>query len=181
MQNIYEALTTSLSSELQALGREISGWESLKTQLNQLIASYVPAGGTESVSAKLVDARERAEDATQNWVNLYAKVLQHGYNLQNDTYTSVEKRNEALQEIEDWFNNTDTGCAGQNPFGIFSTSVSNAIEEVNTLFTTMELETRVDSSMAGYRSIYNNYKARVDRVLKEIEVNMSKIITTSKV
>ena len=181
MQNIYEALTTSLSSELQALGREISGWESLKIQLNQLIASYVPAGGTESVSAKLVDARERAEDATQNWVNLYAKVLQHGYNLQNDTYTSVEKRNEALQEIEDWFNNTDTGCAGQNPFGIFSTSVSNAIEEVNTLFTTMELETRVDSSMAGYRSIYNNYKARVDRVLKEIEVNMSKIITTSKI
>ena len=181
MQNIYEALTTSLSSELQALGREISGWESLKTQLNQLIASYVPAGGTESVSAKLVDARERAEDATQNWVNLYAKVLQHGYNLQNDTYTSVEKRNEALQEIEDWFNNTDTGCAGQNPFGIFSTSVSNAIEEVNTLFTTMELETRVDSSMAGYRSIYNNYKARVDRVLKEVEVNMSKIITTSKI
>lgn len=181
MQDIYEALTTSLSSELQALGREISGWESLKTQLNQLIASYVPEGEVESVSAKLVDARERAENATQNWVNLYAKVLQHGYNLQNDTYTSVEKRNEALQEIEDWFNNTDTGCAGQNPFGIFSTSVSNAIEEVNILFTTMELETRVDSSMAGYRSIYNNYKARVDRVLKEIEVNMSKIITTSKI
>lgn len=181
MQNIYEALTTSLSSELQALGREINGWESLKTQLNQLIASYVPEGGTESVSAKLVDARERAEDATQNWVNLYAKVLQHGYNLQNDIYTSVEKRNEALQEIEDWFNNTDTGCAGQNPFEIFSTSVSNAIEEINTLFTTMELETRVDSPMAGYRSIYNNYKARVDRVLKEIEVNMSKIITTSKI
>ena len=181
MQNIYEALTTSLSSELQALGREISGWESLKTQLNQLIASYVPEGEEESVSAKLVQAREIAEDATQNWANLYAKILQHGYNLQNDTYTSVEKRNKALQEIEDWFNNADTGCAGQNPFGIFSTSVSNAIEEVNTLFTTMELETRVDSSMAGYRSIYNNYKARVDRVLKEIEVNMSKIITTSKV
>lgn len=181
MQNIYEALTTSLSSELQALGREISGWESLKTQLNQLIASYVPEGEEESVSAKLVQAREVAEDATQNWANLYAKILQHGYNLQNDTYTSVEKRNEALQEIEDWFNNADTGCAGKNPFTEFSTAISNAITDVNALFITMEAETRVDSPMAGYRSIYNNYKARVDRVLKEIEVNMSKIITTSKI
>lgn len=181
MQDIYEALTTSLSSELQALGREISGWASLKTQLNQLIASYVPEGEEESVSAKLVQAREIAEDATQNWANLYAKILQHGYNLQNDTYTSVEKRNEALQEIEDWFNNADTGCAGKNPFTEFSTAISNVVTDVNALFITMEAETRVDSPMAGYRSIYNNYKARVDRVLKEIEVNMSKIITTSKI
>ena len=132
MKNIYEALTTSLSAELQALGRQITGWTELKDKLNQFITSYIPEGETESVSAKLVQAREIAESATQNWVNLYTKILQHGYNLQNDTYTSIEKRDKALQEIEDWFNDSDTGCGGKNPYKVFSTII-NGDEDTDTL------------------------------------------------
>lgn len=189
MESVYEALTTSLSTELQSLGREVSGWSELKTQINQMIASYVPEGETESVSAKLVQAREAMEDATQNWTNLYTKYLQHGYNLQNNVYTSTEKRDEALQEIIDWFNDTDTGCSGKNPYEVFYTTLCGdgtetnigIIAEVQAIFTYMEEQTRVDSPMAGYRSFYNNYKARVDKVLKEIDVNMSKIITTSTI
>lgn len=189
MESVYEALTTSLSTELQSLGREVSGWSELKTQINQMITSYVPEGKTESVSAKLVQAREAMEDATQNWANLYSKYLQHGYNLQNNVYTSTEKRDEALQEIIDWFNDTSAGCSGKNPYEVFYTTLCGdgtetnigIIAEVQAIFTYMEEQTRVDSPMAGYRSFYNNYKARVDKVLKEIDVNMSKIITTSTI
>lgn len=183
MSDTYKLLTTDLSSELQALGRQINGWDSLKESLNKLISSYVTTnvnGDNITVSAKLVQARDTAETATQNHVSLYAKFLQHGYNLQNEVYTTNAKLQEALTKIKDWYNSED-GCNGANPFETFSTAINNALTDVRALFTTMEQESRKDSDMAGYRSIYNNYNTRVERVLKVIETNMSKMITTSYV
>lgn len=183
MSDTYKLLTTDLSSELQALGRQINGWDSLKESLNELISSYVTTdvnGDNITVSAKLVQARDTAETATQNHVSLYAKFLQHGYNLQNEVYTTNAKLQEALTKIKDWYNAED-GCNGANPFETFSTAINNALTDVRALFTTMEQESRKDSDMAGYRSIYNNYNTRVERVLKVIETNVSKMITTSYV
>lgn len=183
MTGVYKALTTDLSSELQALGRQITGWEDLKEWLNQLIASYVTEdvnGNDVTVSAKLVQARNTAETATQNQATLYAKVLQHGYNLQNEVYKNTTERNEVVTKITEWFNDED-GCNGDDPYKTFALAVDTAKAEVRALFTAMEEQTRSDQPMAGYRSIYNNYNTRVERVIKEIDTNLSKIIVTSTV
>lgn len=183
MTSVYKALTTDLSSELQALGRQITGWEDLKEQLNQLITSYVTEdvdGNDVTVSAKLVQARNTAETATQNQATLYAKVLQHGYNLQNEVYKTTAERDEAIAKITEWFSDED-GCNGDDPYKTFALAVDTAKAEVRALFITMEEQTRSDQPMAGYRSIYNNYNTRVERVIKEIDTNLSKIIVTSTV
>ncbi len=184
MTSVYKALTTDLSSELQALGRQLNGWDSLKNQLNALISSHIEKdtdGNDITVSANLVRKREVAERATQDWAQLYAKVLQHGYNLQNEVYTSEAKLQEAVTKITDWYNDTEVGCGGENPYTKFTTAVNEALNEVQALFITMEAGTVTGEPMAGYRSIYNNYNTRVQRVIKEIRTNLSKIITTSYV
>lgn len=181
----YKALTTDLSTELQALGRQITGWNELKDKLNQLITSYVPDGETESVPAKLVQARNLAEPATQDWASLYYKYLQHGYNLQNEVYMTDQERDEALQKIIDWY--VDSGypygdkTQKFNPYQLFEYAIHNAIDEVRNFFVYMEEKTRPDQSMSGYRSIYNNYNIRAEAVLKIIETNLSKIIISSTI
>ena len=168
MQNVYKALTTDLSTELQALGRQLTGWPTLQTELNKFISAW--GEGAEKNTALLTEARNTAETAVENLATLYADVLQHAYNLQNDVYKNATERSEAWNKIT--FNDYYT---------TFYNAVEGVLTQIEAFFTTMKQQTEVGQAMSGYRTVYSNYYNRVKTVIQTIRLNLSNIIHSSEV
>lgn len=171
MTRAYEALTTDLASVLQALGRQIPG-TSFLDELNTLISSWIDETeedeSLQNKPAKLIAARNTAEENVEKLAELYQEVLQYGYNKQNG--------------IED-----EWGSIDEDPWGTvdyytnFKTAVEGGIKDVEDFFANMAAGTESDQISAGYRGIYNSYKTKADRVIKAIETNLSQIISSSTV
>ena len=170
MQNVYKALTTDLAAELQALGRQLTGWQTLQTELNKFISAWKESGKDTDNPALLSDARNKAETAVENLAALYYDVLQHGYNLQNDGYKNETERSEAWNKIT--FNDYYTE---------FKNSVENVLTQLETFFTTMKTQTEVGQAMSGYRTVYSNYYNRAKIVMNAIKLDLSNVIHKSKV
>ena len=168
MQNVYKALTTDLSTELQALGRQLTGWPTLQTELNKFISAW--GEGAEKNTALLTEARNTAETAVENLATLYADVLQHAYNLQNDVYKNTTECNEAWDKIT--FNDYYT---------TFYNAVEGVLTQIEAFFTTMKQQTEVGQPMSGYRTVYSNYYNRAKTVIQTIRLNLSNIIHSSEV
>ena len=167
MQNVYKALTTDLAAELQALGRQLTGWPTLQTELNKFINAWGEGGEN---LALLAAARNTAETAVENLATLYYDVLLHGYKLQNNSYSSETERSEAWNKIT--FNNY---------YNEFINAVNTVINQLKAFFNDMEVQTQIGKPMSGYRTVYSNYYNRVRFVLNEIDLNLSNIIHTSTV
>ena len=167
MQNVYKALTTDLAAELQALGRQLTGWPTLQTELNKFINAWGEGGEN---LALLAATRNTAETAVENLAALYYDVLLHGYKLQNNSYSSETERSEAWNKItfNDYYNE-------------FINAVNTVINQLKAFFNDMEVQTQIGKPMSGYRTVYSNYYNRVRFVLNEIDLNLSNIIHTSTV
>ena len=139
MQNVYKALTTDLAAELQALGRQLTGWPTLQTELNKFISAWGEGGEN---LALLVAARNTAETAVENLAALYYDVLLHGYKLQNNSYSSETERSEAWNKItfNDYYNE-------------FINAVNTVINQLKAFFNDMEVQTQIGKPMAGYRTV----------------------------
>lgn len=172
MQNVYKALTTDLAAELQALGRQLTGWPTLQTELNKFISAWKEGGKENDNPALLSDARTEAETAVENLASLYYDVLQHGYNLQNNGYKTETERTEAWSKII--FPETDY-------YTQFSDAVTNILNQLKSFFDTMKAQTEIGQPMSGYRTVYSNYYNRAKIVMDEIKLNLSNVIYKSKV
>ena len=170
MQDAYKALTTDLAAELQALGRQLTGWQTLQTELNKFISAWRESGKDTDNPALLSDARNKAETAVENLTALYYDVLQHGYNLQNDEYEDGAERSEAWNKItfSDYYTE-------------FKNSVENVLTQLEIFFATMKTQTEVGQAMSGYRTVYSNYYNRAKIVMNAIKLDLSNVIHKSKV
>ena len=166
MTSTYEALTTKLSSILQALGRQIPGTSFLK-ELTPLISSYTDEQGNNQ-PALLVQYRDKAERNVQNLVSLYQDVLQYGYNIQN----GLEATWGSIEGVE-W--------GEENYYQNFLDAIQQAIQDIENFFQDMKAGTEDNQPMAGYRGIYNSYKLRIDREIKAIELTLNQIISSSAI
>ena len=166
MTSAYEALTTKLSSVLQALGNQIPGTSFLE-KLTPLISSYVDEEG-KNQPALLVQYRNKAERNVQNLVSLYQDILQYGYNIQN----GLEATWGSIEDVE-W--------GKENYYQNFLDAIQQAIRDVENFFQDMKAGTENDQPMAGYRGIYNPYQLRIDREIKAIELTLNQIISSSAV
>lgn len=166
MTSAYEALTTKLSSVLQALGNQIPGTSFLE-KLIPLISSYVDEEG-KNQPALLVQYRDKAERNVQNLVSLYQDILQYGYNIQN----GLEATWGSIEDVE-W--------GKENYYQNFLDAIQQAIQDVENFFQDMKAGTENDQPMAGYRGIYNPYQLRIDREIKAIELTLNQIISSSAV
>jgi hypothetical protein len=124
-------------------------------KLNPLIGAWTNENG-EPQSAILVQARDKAERSTQDWVSLYRDILQYGYNVQNEI--------EAIWD-ENW--------ESVNYYSEFDTAIRNGLLAVENFFIYMEENTRSNKAMSGYRGIYNSYWVKADREIKAIELILS--------
>lgn len=166
MTSAYEALTTKLSSILQALGRQIPGTSFLE-KLTPLISSYADEQG-KNQPALLVQYRDKAERNVQNLVSLYQDILQYGYNIQN----GLEATWGSIEDVE-W--------GKENYYQNFLDAIQQAIQDIENFFQDMKAGTENDQPMAGYRGIYNSYQLRIDREIKAIELTLNQIISSSAV
>ena len=155
----YEALTTKLSQELQALGRQIPGTEFLDN-LTPFISAWQDGNG-DTQRAKLVAARDIAETAVQNLVALCGDIFQYAYNIQN----GIEDEWETT-----WVNN--------HYVNTYSSAIITVLNEVIVFFNDMDAKTQTGQVLSGYRGIYSNYRLRVDREIAAIRLSMSQVLFT---
>jgi hypothetical protein len=156
MVNAYKMLTTDLSTVLQSLNRQLGGTE-LSSQIETFISPYEDEGGTKQ-KAKLVQYQETAVEATEKLVELYKKVLEYGYNVQNNIDVTWDNS---------WLNT--------KYYKTFKTAITTAITEVEDFLSDMDAATEVGALLNGFRNVYNSYNPKVRKVTANIKTILNQI------
>ena len=163
MIDAYTALTTNLSQQLQALGRQLVGTAFLDgdeekgiKSLNKLITAYKK--NNETYDAILVQNSNVAKNASLKLVDLYNAILQYGYNYQNSIFPN------------DW--NSEWS---HNYYNDFVSAMNSAIYEVQSFMECMNLKTQPKEILSGFRGIYDVYNIRVNREIENINILLDQI------
>ncbi len=164
MKSAYTALTTDLSQVLLRFHGQMAGATSVLNKLEPLISQYKDEKD-KTQNAKLVQHQIAAEAAAASLEEVFSKVLEYGYNVQQGNTTSWPTK---LLDDDGEVNIPDY-------LAVFKAAIGAGIADVEAFLTFAKNATAIGEPLAGYRRIYNDYQPKVVKQLNAIRTYLEQI------